>query len=133
MPGLKTLDDVSFIRAFQAVDRVIRNNQPLFVFVWVGSVLAIVAATILGFRTVTGVDRVLIIAALVYLLGVQAPTMTINIPLNNQLQKLDVATMTGTASRRARERFEARWNRWNVIRTMCASVVSALLMFLLRS
>ena len=58
MPGLKTLDDVSFIRAFQAVDRVIRNNQPLFVFVWVGSVLAIVAATILGFRSVTGVDRV---------------------------------------------------------------------------
>jgi uncharacterized membrane protein len=133
MPGFRTLDDGSFIRAFQVVDRVIQNNQPLFLFVWVGSVLAVVAAMVLGLWTVTGIDRLLVvIAALVYLLGVQAPTITINIPLNNQLQKLDVATMTGTARQDARETFEARWNRWNAIRTACASVVSVLLILLLR-
>jgi uncharacterized membrane protein len=48
MPGLRTLDDGSFIRAFQVIDRVIQNYQPLFVFVWVGSVIAVVAATVLG-------------------------------------------------------------------------------------
>jgi uncharacterized membrane protein len=80
----------------------------------------------------TGVDRVLIIiAVLVCLLGVQVPTIAINIPLNNQLQKLDAATMTETARQRARETFEARWNRWNVIRSVCASFVSVLLMLLL--
>jgi hypothetical protein len=39
-----------------------------------------------------------------------------------QLQKLDVATMSETARQRARETFEARWNRWNAIRT-CGPVL----------
>jgi uncharacterized membrane protein len=123
----------AFIRAFQTSDRIIQNNQPLFMFVWAGSVLAVIGTAVTAIWVLTGVDRLLIIvAALLYLLGVQVPTIAINIPLNNQLQRLDVATMTGTARQRARETFEARWNRWNVIRTLCASVVAGLLMFLLR-
>jgi uncharacterized membrane protein len=132
MPGIRSLDDGAFIRAFQTIDRVIQNNQPLFVFVWVGSVLAVIGAGVTAIWALTGVDRLLIIvAALVYLLGVQAPTIAINIPLNSQLQRLDVATLAETARQRTRETFEARWNRWNVIRTVCASVVSVLLLLLL--
>ena len=48
MPGIGRLDDGGFIRAFQAIDRVIQNNQPLFMSVWVGSVLALISATVLG-------------------------------------------------------------------------------------
>ena len=82
----------AFIRAFQAIDRVIQNNQPLFVFVWVGSVLALIAAAVLGIWALSGADRLLIIvAALLYLLCVQLPTVTINVPLNNEIQKLDPA------------------------------------------
>jgi hypothetical protein len=61
MPGLRSLDDSSFIRAFQVIDRVIHNNQPLFVLVWVGSVLAVVLAALIGVWTLTGVDRLLIV------------------------------------------------------------------------
>jgi uncharacterized membrane protein len=83
MPGIGTLDDGRFIRAFQVIDRVIQRNQPLFVLVWVGSVLALIAAAALGIWALSGADRLLIIlAALVYLLGVQLPTVTINVPLN---------------------------------------------------
>ena len=132
MPGIRSLDDGGFIRAFQTIDRTIQNNQPLFVFVWVGSVLAVIVAAVSGIWVLTGVDRLLmIVAALVYLLGVQAPTMAINVPLNNELQRLDVTAMTETARQLARKRFEARWNRWNVIRAACASAVSALLLLLL--
>ena len=132
MPGIRSLDDGSFIRAFQAIDRVIQNNQPLFVFVWVGSVLALVAAAVLGMRTLSGADRLLIIVAvLLYLLCVQLPTATINIPLNNEIQKLDPDTMNETTRKRAREAFEPRWNRWNAFRTVCASIVSLVLMLLL--
>jgi uncharacterized membrane protein len=35
MPGISPLDDRGFIRAFQLIDRVIQNNQPLFMLVWV--------------------------------------------------------------------------------------------------
>jgi uncharacterized membrane protein len=129
MPGIRRLDDGDFIRAFQAMDRVIQNNQPLFVIVWAGSVLAVAAAAILAVREVRGLDLLLVItAALVYFLGVQAPTVRINVPLNNALQKLDPAGMDDQAGKRARSDFEPRWNRWNVIRMACSGLASLLLL-----
>jgi uncharacterized membrane protein len=132
MPGIRSLDEGGFIRTFQAIDRVIQNNRPLFVLVWVGSVLTLIAAAALGMSALSGSDRLLIIvAALVYLLCVQLPTVTINIPLNNALQRLDPGTMNETTRKRAREDFEPRWNRWNVFRAVCASAVTMLLLVVL--
>lgn len=132
MPGIRNLDDGGFIRAFQVIDRVIQDNQPLFVLVWVGSVAAVIAAAVLGIWALSGADRLLLIAvAVVYLVCVQLPTAAINIPLNNTLQRLNTGAMDEQALGRAREAFEPRWNRWNVIRTVCASLASLLLMLLL--
>lgn len=132
MPGIGKLDDAGFLRAFQVIDRVIQNGQPLFMPVWVGSVLAVIAAAALSLWATTGADRALVVAAaLVYLLGVQVPTGTVNLPLNNQLQRLDMATMTDPARRDAREAFERRWNQWNVIRTWVALAVTVLLLLVL--
>ena len=132
MPGIRSLNDREFIRAFQVMDRVIQNNQPIFVLVWVGSVVALVTSAALGIGQLDGAGRLLIIfAALAYLLGVQLPTFTINVPLNNKLQTLDVDAMNETTQKAARKDFEPRWNLWNSIRTALASLVSALLMILL--
>jgi uncharacterized membrane protein len=134
MPGIRSLDDRGFIRAFQAIDRVIQNNQPLFIVVWVGSVLALIAAAVLGIWELSGTDRLfLIVAALLYVLCVQLPTVMINIPLNNEIKKLDPNAMNETTRKRARDAFEPRWNRWNVIRTAGASLASLVLMLLLMS
>src|SRR5688572_10007239 len=125
MPGIRSLDDDGFIRAFQAIDRVIQNKQPLFMIVWVGSVLALIAAAVLGMWALSGGDRLLIIAAaLVYLLCVQLPTFTINVPLNNEIQRLDPHSINEATRKRAREAFEPRWNRWNAVRTAGASVAT---------
>ena len=100
MPGIRSLNDREFIRAFQVMDGVIQNNQPIFVLVWIGSVVALVASAVLGISIgqLDGAGRLLIIfAALAYLLGVQLPTVTINIPLNNKLQTLDVDAMNETS------------------------------------
>ncbi len=132
MPGIRSLNDREFIRAFQVMDRVIQNNQPIFVLVWVGSVVALVNSTVLGIGQLDGAGRLLIIfAALAYLLGVQLPTVTINIPLNNKLQTLDVDAINETTQKAARKDFEPRWNLWNSIRTAFASLASALLIILL--
>jgi uncharacterized membrane protein len=129
MPGIGRLDDGGFIRAFQAIDRVIQNNQPLFIAVWVGSVLALIAAAVIGMRVLNGADRLLIIAAaLLYVLCVQVPTFTINVPLNNEIQRLNPDAMNETTRKLAREAFEPRWNRWNGIRTAGASLTILLLM-----
>jgi uncharacterized membrane protein len=132
MPGISSLNDRGFIRAFQVMDRVIQNNQPVFLLVWVGSVVALVASAVLGIWQLDGVESLLMIfATLAYLLGVQLPTAIINIPLNNQLQTLDVDTMNETTQKAARKDFEPRWNRWNLIRTVFASLASVLLIILL--
>ena len=132
MPGIRNLDDSGFIRAFQVIDGVIQKGQPVFGFVWLGSALALVAAALVGLWTLDGAHRLLVIVAvLVYILGVQAPTFGINVPMNNKLQQLDPGTMDAPARRRAREGFEARWNRWNVFRTVCATLTTVLLAILL--
>ncbi len=132
MPGIGRLDDAAFLRTFRAVDRVIQRGQPLFVVMWAGSVVAVIAAAALGWWVAAGLERALVIAAaVVYQLGVQLPTGSINVPLNNQLQKLDVETMTEPAHRKARERFERRWNQWNAIRTVAAIFVTVLLLLVL--
>jgi uncharacterized membrane protein len=132
MPGLRSLNDREFIRSFQVMDGIIQNNQPLFVLVWVGSVVALVTSAVFGFAQLDGVRRLFIIfAVLAYILGVQLPTITINVPLNNKLQALDVDAMNETTQKTARKNFEPRWNRWNSSRTAIASLVSALLIILL--
>ncbi|WP_293166256.1 DUF1772 domain-containing protein [Okeania sp. SIO2C9] len=132
MPGIKTLSDREFIRAFQVMDGIIQNNQPIFVLVWVGSIVSLVASVVLGIGQLEGAERWLIISAVfAYLLVVQLPTFTINIPLNNKLQMLNVDDLDETAQKAARMDFEPRWLLWNSIRTTFACLVSSLLIILL--
>ncbi|HKX39346.1 MAG TPA: DUF1772 domain-containing protein [Burkholderiales bacterium] len=122
MPGIAKLDDAGFLRAFQVIDGVIQRGQPLFGLVWMGSVVAVVVAAFWGFWALAGLDRAIVmLAAAVYLLGVQIPTFAVNIPLNDRVQRLDIT----------REEFEPRWNRWNAFRTACAALASVLFLVLL--
>ncbi|MDJ1180929.1 DUF1772 domain-containing protein [Roseofilum sp. BLCC_M91] len=132
MPGIKQLSDREFIRAFQVIDGIIQNNQPVFVFLWLGSIVFLIASSVLSLGQLDRVDYLLILLALLaYLLGVQLPTFTINIPLNKQLQSLKMDEMDEAMYQSARLDFEPRWNRWNLIRTPLACLVSALLILLL--
>ncbi len=131
MPGIRRLEDREFIRAFQVIDGIIQNNQPIFVLVWVGSVVFLLASAMLGIRELNGFVPLLIMCVLVYIFGVQLPTFTINVPLNNKLQTWDVINMNTTTLKAARFDFEPRWNRWNTIRTFFACLTSTLLIILL--
>ena len=131
MPGIKSVNDYDFLRAFKVMDRVIQNNQPIFNLVWLGSIVVLLTSALLGISQLDGVDRLLIIIAFAtYLFGVQLPTITINVPLNNQVQKQDLDSMTELALREARMNFESRWIQWNSIRTFFASLTSVLLIIL---
>lgn len=132
MPGLGGLDDREFLEGFRRIDGVIQRGDPLFGVVWVGSALALIAALVVGLGQLAGPEKgLLALAAGVYLLGVQLPTIAIHIPLNNELQALDVAGADEEALRRARQRFEPRWNRWNRIRTAVAGLSTAILLVVL--
>ena len=134
MPGIGTLSDREFLRAFQVIDRVIQNNQPVFLVVWLGSGLTLIIAAFLSVWELEGTNQVLlIIATIINLVGVQAPTAIFNIPLNNRVQSLNLDTDDTESHAIERRNFEAAWNRWNAIRTTFASVASVLLLIVLRS
>lgn len=56
MPGFKRLDDKQFIKAFQVTDRVIQNNHPLFLLVWIGSAIALIILAFYAYKSLHGVD-----------------------------------------------------------------------------
>jgi len=132
MPGLEKLSDREFIRASQVMDRVIQDRQPLFVVVWLGSVVALLLALAMGFQQQDGVTSgLLIAAAALYLFGVQLPTARVHLPLNSEIQTVEVDAIGEAERKQARERFEARWNRSNQIRTAISIVTMLLLLVVL--
>tara|TARA_R110002110_G_scaffold66978_1_gene182972 strand:- start:59888 stop:60382 length:495 start_codon:yes stop_codon:yes gene_type:complete len=132
MPGIKNLSDNAFIHAFQVTDRIIQDNQPVFMLVWLGSAVAVVVAALLGFEKQQGADAFLLLfASVAYVFGVQLPTIAINLPLNNRLQSLTVEQMSEAEMKQERMAFESRWNRSNSFRTVIACCVSAALLILL--
>ena len=137
MPGIAKLSDREFLLAFKQMDGIIQNNQPAFMFVWVGSVLTVIATLIFGtmnrskLALTDGQICLLWAACALYLLAVQLPTARFNIPLNNSLQALDINALGELELARARADFEAPWNFWNRFRTISAMVsVSGLLALL---
>jgi len=124
MPGIAALGDREFVRAFQAMDRIIQNNDPLFMLVWGGSALLLPVAAVLGFGTLAATPRAVLIAATVlFWIGVQIPTVIVNVPLNNGLQQVDTLRADDATVAEARRIFESRWNRWNRRRTVISIIV----------
>ena len=91
MPGIAKLSDKDFLLAFKNMDGIIQNNQPLFILIWVGSIISIIGSLITGTMNLSGNQLYLLwIGSTLYLFGLQLPTIRFNIPLNNALQKLDI-------------------------------------------
>ncbi len=132
MPGLASLSDRAYLAAFKAMDRIIQDGQPLFMIVWLGSMVGLVLTVVLGWNQVVSPHRALLITAVVlHLGGVMVPTARYNIPANNRVQRLDLAAMDAATLRDERARFEPMWVRWNTRRTVVAILVTVILLVVL--
>ena len=130
MPGLSKLDDKEFIKAFQVTDGIIQNNQPIFILIWVGSIISVVSTIIISIFTLGLLEGwKIIFVSLVYLIGVQAITIIIHLPLNRRIQKIDINSTSLQSLNEERKNFETKWNYFNNIRTVIAFLVT--LFFLL--
>ena len=86
MPGLSNLSDRDFIRAFQVTDAVIQNNQPVFMFTWVGSIFSLVTTiftSVISFGLAA--TWLVVLLSVIYLLGVHGVTLAVHIPSNNHV------------------------------------------------
>ena len=132
MPGLSKLSDKEFLKAFQVTDAVIQNKQPIFMVIWVGSIVSVLSLILISIAYV-GLSEtwLIVLVALIYLLGVQGITILIHLPLNNQIQKLNLEKLKDENLKNERLNFENKWNFFNNIRTTIAFFVSLTLLIFL--
>ena len=132
MPGLSKLSDKEFLKAFQVTDEVIQNKQPIFMVIWVGSIVSVLSLILISIAYVGLLETWLIVlVALIYLLGVQGITILIHLPLNKQIQKLNLEKLKDENLKNERLNFETKWNFFNNIRTTIAFFVSLTLLIFL--
>jgi len=120
MPGLGRTDDRTFVGAFQAIDRAIINPW----FLAGGFVGALVFTALAAVLHVPADRRSVlpwIAVALVLYLAVFVITVGVNVPLNDAIKSAgDPDRIADLAA--VRERFdEARWVRWNNVRTVAST------------
>ena len=132
MPGFSKLSDKEFIKAFQVTDEVIQSNQPLFMMLWIRSIISILLTIIVATAT-TGLSNswLIILVGVIYLLGVQGVTIVIHLPLNNHIQKMNIDKMTDKDLGEERRKFQKKWNFFNNIRTSVAFSVCVTLILIL--
>ena len=124
-PGIGQLDDLGYLQAFQKMNRSIEN--PLFFVVFMGSLLVGTAAVFNSWGASAIHFRLVLLAVILYFLGVIVITVVGNVPLNQILDKADLASSSLEELRALREKFENPWNRFHSIRVVSGIVSFGLL------
>jgi uncharacterized membrane protein len=122
MPGLGKTDDRTFVSAFTAVDRAIVN--PLFLGLgFLGALLFTLLAGVLSLKEKS--LPWIAVAFVLYLVSIIV-TIAVNVPLNDAMKAAgDPATIDVAAVRAAFD--EAKWQTYNLVRTLLALVSFGLL------
>lgn len=114
IPGTQKVDAPTYLSTMQHINRAILN--PAFLLVFFGSLLAIVAATVLSWDFSDKVFWFLMVALLCYGLGTIGITGLGNVPLNNELDALQLERLSDEKLNAFRRYYESRWNRFHALR-----------------
>jgi len=126
--GLGRLPDGEYLAAMQSINKEILN--PLFFASFLGTLVLLPLTTYLHRgQPVSSQFTLLLIATLIYAIGVIGITFFGNVPLNDTLAKVNLhsASIEEIASQRVK--FEMPWNKLHTIRTI-ASLVSLILVII---
>jgi len=123
-PGIGRLDDLSFLKAFQAMNRAIINGQ--FMIVFMGPTILLFVNTYL-FRYNSTAFWIFLVAAILFFVGVGLVTVFGNVPLNEILDKSNLEALSKVELQELRNKFEQPWNRLHMIRTL-SSLISFVLL-----
>jgi uncharacterized membrane protein len=126
-PGIGQLADMGYLRSFQEMNRAIIN--PIFLIVFFGPFFLHIANIFL-FKTSSGTILWLVmVSAALYIIGLVAVTIFGNVPLNELLDKTDLMQASAEELKLLRDKFEVKWNRFHLIRTV-STVLSFLLLLI---
>lgn len=118
-PGLNRLPDASYLAAMQSINRAIQN--PLFFLIFLGTLVLLPLSTWVQYsQPSTTRFWLLLLASIVYGIGVFGVTAVGNVPLNEALDAVDLANGSSTELATLRSAFEQPWNRLHSLRTGAA-------------
>jgi uncharacterized membrane protein len=120
IPGTKLIGDCSYLETMKAINRAILN--PMFFTVYFGSVVLLIVASIYEFHSNKVVFGLLLASAIAYMFGTVLVTGLGNVPLNNQLEVLNIAEMGSSQITQFRNFYESNWNKLHLIRTVFALI-----------
>ena len=119
--GLENISNVAYLEAFQAINKAIQNAY--FFMSFMGCLFILPITTWLSYKTFSATTfYLLLVATLVYTIGVFGITIFGNIPLNEQLAKISISSATESELSILRNAFERPWNFYHKIRTV-ASII----------
>ena len=124
IPGTRRVVDLTYLETMQSINRAILN--PAFFVVFFGTLVLLGIASIYEFHTNKLVFTLMLSSALTYLLGTFGVTVLGNVPLNDQLDVMNIAETVPHKIAEFRKYYETNWNRLHLIRTLFA-VLSFLL------
>jgi len=124
IPGTKKVSNTTYLETMQSINRAILN--PAFFLIFFGSIIFLSIGSIYQFNTDQDTFWLMCAASILYFTGTLGITALGNVPLNNQLEVLNLKEMSSQKFLEFRKFYEEKWNRLYLIRTICA-VVSFLL------
>lgn len=125
IPGTRGTSSATYVETMQSINRAILN--PGFFVVFLGAPVAIAVAGVIAWVENDGTRLALLATALVVYLSTTIATTAIgNIPLNDELDRLDADGAGPDEVERARTAYERPWNRWHDVRTISSSVTFVL-------
>ncbi|MBE1491709.1 anthrone oxygenase family protein [Plantactinospora soyae] len=115
MPGLGSTDDRTFVSAMQRINEAILNGW--FFTCFFGALVLTAVAVLLHLRRPA---TPWLVAALVLYAAVLVITIAVNVPLNDKLAAAgNVEHIADLAA--VRQRFEATWVGWNLVRAVVST------------
>ncbi len=131
--GLAQLDDFGYLSAFQQMNRTILN--PTFFVVFFGPVLLNIINLYVFKEASIQIVWLLVIATILYVVGVTLVTIFGNVPLNEVLDKTELTTVSAETLKDLRSNFEVKWNQLHLIRTIssCTSFLLLIITLLIKN
>lgn len=114
-PGIGRLDNLTFLKSFQSMNRVIINGK--FIIVFFAPVILLFLNTYL-FKGNNTSFWLFLIASILFFVGIGLVTIFGNVPLNEVLDKSNLEALSKVELQELRNKFEQPWNRWHIIRTL---------------
>jgi len=124
--GTKKVGDLTYLETMQSINKEILN--PVFFIVFFGSLITLILNAALQNNNKL-MFWLLLTSAIIYLIGTFGVTAFGNVPLNNELDALDIKALNINELKNFRDYYESNWNQYHNIRTL-SNMISFILLLI---